>query len=87
MLHYNTRHVSSINMPIFRRTNYIITASGNCSAVCSHPAYCAAFYRQRRYQILYTQHLVCARLAWHVPDAVLTVLELLMMGEETVRNM
>ena len=28
MLHYNLRHVSSINMPIFRRTNYIITASG-----------------------------------------------------------
>ena len=27
MLHYNTRHVSSINMPIFRRTNCIITAS------------------------------------------------------------
>ena len=28
MLHYNPRHVSSINMPIFRRTNRIITASG-----------------------------------------------------------
>ena len=28
MLHYNHRHVSSINMPIFRRTNCIITASG-----------------------------------------------------------
>jgi len=28
MLHYNRRHVSSINMPIFRRTNCIITASG-----------------------------------------------------------
>ena len=28
MLHYNPRHVSSINMPIFRRTNYVITASG-----------------------------------------------------------
>ena len=27
MLHYNPRHVSSINMPIFRRTNFIITAS------------------------------------------------------------
>ena len=25
MLHYNPRHVSSINMPIFRRTNCIIT--------------------------------------------------------------
>ena len=28
MLHYNPRHVSSINMPIFRRANCIITASG-----------------------------------------------------------
>ena len=28
MLHYNPPHVSSINMPIFRRTNCIITASG-----------------------------------------------------------
>ena len=28
MLHYNPRHVSSINMPIFRGTNCIITASG-----------------------------------------------------------
>ena len=27
MLHYNPRHVSSMNMPIFRRTNCIITAS------------------------------------------------------------
>ena len=28
MLHYNPRHVSSINVPIFRRTDCIITASG-----------------------------------------------------------
>ena len=28
MLHYIPRHVSNINMPIFRRTNRIITASG-----------------------------------------------------------
>ena len=28
MLRYNPRHVSSINMPIFRRTNFINTASG-----------------------------------------------------------
>jgi len=28
MLHYNPRRVSSINMPIFRKTNFIITASG-----------------------------------------------------------
>ena len=28
MLHYYPRHISSINMPIFRRTNCIHTASG-----------------------------------------------------------
>ena len=28
MLHYHPRHVSSINMPIFRRKNCIHTASG-----------------------------------------------------------
>ena len=28
MLHYYPRHVSSINMPIFSRTNCILTASG-----------------------------------------------------------
>jgi len=28
MLRYNSRHISSINMSIFRRTNCIITASG-----------------------------------------------------------
>ena len=33
MLHYYPRHVSSINMPIFRRTNCIHTASGNV-ALC-----------------------------------------------------
>ena len=28
MLHYYPQHVSSINMPIFRRKNCILTASG-----------------------------------------------------------
>ena len=28
MLHYNPLHVSSINMPIFRRKKFIITSSG-----------------------------------------------------------
>jgi len=28
VLNYNPRHVSSINMTIFRRTNCIVTASG-----------------------------------------------------------
>ena len=59
MLHYNPRHVSSINMLIFRRTNCTIIASGivilckrlygmpdESSAVCSHPAYCTVLYRE-----------------------------------------
>ena len=28
MLHYNPQHISSTTLLIFRRTNYIITASG-----------------------------------------------------------
>jgi hypothetical protein len=56
MLHYNPRHFSSINMPIFRRTNCIITASVTVTLckrlysmpdenrVCSHPAYCTVLY-------------------------------------------
>jgi len=35
LLHYYPRHVSSINMPIFRRKNCIRTASGTF-AVCKH---------------------------------------------------
>ena len=52
MLPYNPRHVSSINMPIFRRTNCVITASGIislCKRLYSmldeNPAYCTAIYR------------------------------------------
>jgi hypothetical protein len=33
MLHYNPRHVSSINMPIFRRTNCIL-ATSDIVALC-----------------------------------------------------
>ena len=43
MLHYNPRHVLSINMPIFRRTNYIISASGIvtvCKRLYSMPDEC-----------------------------------------------
>ena len=61
LLHYYPRHVSSINMPIFRRKNCIHTASG-IFALCkrlqstlvesgervrSQPVYCAAVYRER----------------------------------------
>ena len=45
LLHYYPRHVSSINMPIFRRKNCIHTASGIL-------VYCADVYRERRYQML-----------------------------------
>ena len=58
MLHYYPRHVSSINMPIFRRKNCIHTASGIvalCKSLHSTPVYCAAVYRERRYQMLCTQ--------------------------------
>ena len=63
MLHYYPQHVSSINMPIFRRKNRIHTASG-IFALCkrlhstlvesvrSQPVYCADIYRERRYQML-----------------------------------
>jgi hypothetical protein len=44
MLHYNPRHVSSINMPIFRRTNCIITAwyrhSVNGCTECDDTRFC-----------------------------------------------
>ena len=36
MLHYNPRHVSSSTMLIFRRTDFIITASGIVT-LCKRP--------------------------------------------------
>ena len=87
MLHYNRRHVSSINMPIFRRINCIITASGIVtlckrlysmpdesrlqSRICSHPAYCTV------------QRVT-------IPDAVIIQFVLLKMGmlmRETCRGL
>ena len=65
LLHYYPRHVSSINMPIFRRKNRIHTASGilalckrlhstlvESGLVRSQPVYCADVYREPRYQML-----------------------------------
>ena len=64
LLHYYPGHVSSINMPIFRRKNCIHTASGifalcKClhstlveSGLRSQTVYCADVYRERRYQML-----------------------------------
>jgi hypothetical protein len=51
MLHYDPQHVSSINMPIFRRTNCIITASGIVT-LCT-VQYCTAIYREWWYQMLW----------------------------------
>jgi hypothetical protein len=60
MLHYYPRHVSSINMSIFRRTNCTVTASGivtlckqlysmpvenRLCRVCSEPVYCTVLYK------------------------------------------
>ena len=44
MLHYNPLHVSSSTMLIFRRTNYIITASGivTLCTVCQLRADCSS---------------------------------------------
>jgi len=49
MLHYNPRHVSSINILIFRRTNCIITASGIITLRKRH----TVLYRECRYQLLW----------------------------------
>jgi len=51
MLHYNPQHVSSSTLLIFRRTNFIITASGIVT-LCKQPTYCTAVYREWRYQRL-----------------------------------
>ena len=54
MLHYNPRHVSSINMPIFRRTNCIITGSGIvtlCKRLYSMPD-------ESRLQSILTRYLI-----------------------------
>ena len=55
LLHSYPRHVSSINMPIFRRKNCIHTASGIFALrnVCTVHWYSQPdVYRQRRYQML-----------------------------------
>ena len=68
MLHYNPRHVSSINMPIFRRKNYIITASGIVTL-------CKCLYSMLSSGILYS-HLQRVT----IPDPVIIQFVLLKMG-------
>ena len=78
MLHYNPRHVSSINMPIFRRTNCIITASGIitlCKWLFSMPDESRLFCILLSSGILYS----CLQRVT-IPDAVIIQFVLLKMG-------
>ena len=78
MLHYNPRHVSSINMPIFRRTNCIITASGIvilCTVQYSMPG------DNRLQSSLLSPGILYSRLQRvMIPDAVIIQFVLLKMG-------
>ena len=74
MLHYYPRRVSSINMPIFRRTNCIRTASGIvavCKRLQSIPVESS----------LLSTGVLCSRLQTAtIPDAVRIQFFLLKMG-------
>jgi hypothetical protein len=56
----------------------IVTAVHVSGVFCAH---------HQELKNLYTQHLVYVQQVRHTPDAVYTVLELLMMGGENARNM
>ena len=76
MLHYNPRHVSSINMSFFRRTNYIITAAGIitlCKELYSMPD-------ESGLSLLSSGILYCTVHRVTIPDAVIIQLVLLKMG-------
>ena len=78
MLRYNPRHVSSINMPIFRRTNCIITASGIvtlCKRLYSMPDESRLQSRLFSSGILY-----CTVQRLTISDAVIIQFVLLKMG-------
>jgi hypothetical protein len=67
----------AVSPPIIRSSKTVHTASGTCQSCC--------WYRYRGWagaQLEYQQQQ-----DWHVPDAVCTVFELLMIGGETARNM
>ena len=79
MLHYNHGHVSSINMPIFRRTNCIITASGIvtlCKRLYSMPD------KNRLQSSLLSSGILYCTVLYRVtiPDAVIIQFVLLKMG-------
>ena len=73
MLHYNPRHVSSINRPIFRTTNFIITALRMvtlCKRLHSMPD-----------ESLLSSGILCSPLQRvMIPDAVIIQFVLLKMG-------
>jgi len=72
VIHYNPRHVSSINKPIFRRTNCNITASGIVT-LC-----------KRLYSMLDESNLLSSGILYSclvtIPDAVIIQFVLLKMG-------
>ena len=77
MLHYNPRHVSSINMPIFRKTNCIITASGIvtlCKRLYNMPD------ESRLQSGLLSSVILYSRLRVTIPDAVIIQFVFLKMG-------
>jgi len=78
MLHYNPRHVSSINMPIFKKTNCIITASGIvilCTVQYSMPD------ESRLQSSLLSSGILYSRLQrLTIPDAVIIQFVFLKMG-------
>ena len=74
MLHYDPRHVSSINVPIFRRTNCIITASGIVTL-------CTVQYNMPdESRLLSSGILYCTVQRVTIPDAVIIQFVLLKMG-------
>ena len=78
MLHYNPRHVSSINTPVFRRTNCIIIAFGIvtlCTVQYSTPDESRLQSSLLSSGILYS-HLQRVT----IPDAVIIQFVLLKMG-------
>ena len=62
MLYYNPRQhlVSSLSV----QYSTVCRMRADCSAVCSHPAYCTAIYRERRYQMLW--YTICPPEDGHV---------------------
>ena len=74
MLHYNPRHISSINMAIFRRTIFIITASDIVTL-------CKRLYGMPDESRLFSSGILYSRLQRvTIPNAVIIQIVLLKMG-------